>query len=501
MSEEYALIFDCGSTNLRSVIIDSDGRVITYVSRPNHPQPQINKGKRWLVWDMEEIWLKICSSAKEAVKRINPRDIKAVIVTTWGADGAPVKRNGELTYPPISWQCPRTRSIIRDVTDKISPWEIFKITGYQVISFNTLLKIIWLKKNEPKSLEKAYTWLMMPGLIVQRLTGRFHIDPTSGSTTMAMNLKKRDWSETMLEIAGIEPNFFPEWYEPGENIGYVTEKAARKSSIPPGTPVITGGHDTQFAIIGSGAKGEEAILSSGTWEILSFRANSFNPTRTGFNEGLIIEADIQKGYWNPQLLMIGSAVLEWVREMFFRDLSRDIYQTLIKEAEEVEPRPDSIIFIPSFVRDSGPTRKLGVQGTILGLTLDVTRGQIYRAALEGLSFQLRMALNILARATGFKAKAIRVVGGGSKNYLWNRIRADVTGLPVIASREREATALGAAMIAFLGVDVYQSLSEAQRRIHGEGEEFRTGIDGEIYDKIFRRYMEALKSLKNFYREE
>ena len=498
MPGELVLVIDCGSTNIRAIAIDLDGRIIAQASRPNRPYPQTSGTPDWLVWDLEEIWQKIAGTSREVTSSVGPETIGAVIATTWGADGAPVKLDGTLTYPPISWQCPRTREAAKDVVKEISAWEIFQITGYQVISFNTLLKMIWLRKNASKTLDEADTWLMMPGLIVYKLTGKFHIDPTSASTMMAMDLKKRDWSDSLLELAVLDSSFFPEWYEPGQIVGQITENAEKKCAIPSGTPVIVGGHDTQFALVGSGTKPDEAILSSGTWEILSLRTSSFNPNRIGFEEGLIIEADVQPGMWNPQLLMIGSAVLEWVREKFFPELKSQRYDIMIKEAEETPPGADNITFIPSLVRESGPIRKYGTMGTILGLTLHTSRGHVYRAALEGLSFQLREALRILTEATEFHAKGIRVVGGGSKNALWNQIRADAAGLPIMVTAQKEATALGAAITAFVGVGQYNSLAEAGRHIFSEGGRFEPSTDRSFYENVSRRYMKALLSLKDFY---
>jgi len=499
MSGDLVLVIDCGSTNIRSVAIDLEGRIVKQVSRPNQPYPQTDGKRGWLIWNFGEIWRKIAETSREVTSTVGSKSIGAVIVTTWGADGAPVKRDGTLTYPPISWKCPRTKEVAEDIVQEISAWEIFQITGYQIISFNTLIKLVWLRRNAPKALSEAYTWLMMPGLIVHKLTGEFHIDPTSASTMMAMDLRKRDWSDSLLELAGLDRNFFPEWYEPGQIVGYTNEEAKKKCHIQAGTPVVVGGHDTQFALIGSGAKSDEAILSSGTWEILSVRTDSFKPSRAGFDGGLIIEADAQPGLWNPQLLMIGSAVLEWVRENFFSEIKNQGYDVMIREASKIPPGAEGVTFIPSFVRESGPIKKYGALGTILGLTLHVSRGQIYRAALEGLSFQLREALRILIEATGFLPNGIRVVGGGSKNALWNQIRADITGYPITVTAQKEATALGAAITALVGIGRYGSIEEAGRNIFSEGDRFEPSGKRGLYDKVSKRYMKALLNLEDFYR--
>lgn len=496
--EDYVLVFDCGSTNLKAVAVDSTGNICAYANRRNssHPQPGGESG--WLIWDLDEIWRKLCETSREVLGRVGPENIKAVTVITWGADGAPIKRDGSLTYPPISWQCPRTRSVAEAITERISPWEIFRITGYQIIPFNTLFKLIWLRRNKPEALKNAYTWLMMPGLIANRLTGEFHIDPTTASTMMAMDLGKRDWSITMLELADLDESFFPEWKEPGEIVGYVSEEAGRKSSLIPGTPVVAGGHDTQFAIFGSGAKSGETVLSSGTWEILGVRADAFNPTKKGFEEGLIIEADVEKDFWNPQFLMIASAVVEWVLNNFFQDITNKRYETIIKEIESIPYGSNEILFIPSFVKDSGPLRKYGSLGAIFGLTLNSSRFQIIRAVYEGLTFQTREALRLLTESLSIKIDRLRVVGGGSRNDLWNQMRADIIGLPIIVPEQRETASLGAALISLVGIDYYDSVKEARKNFFTKEKIFEPNIAANIiYNEVFKKFMNFLKCIKEF----
>ena len=492
------LVFDCGSTNLKVVAVNSKGKIAAWASLPNSPSPQKGEDPRWLIWDLDEIWRRLCLDAKKVMGKIDPRDVKAVTVTTWGADGAPVRKEGSLTYPPISWQCPRTEETAEKFKEKFSLWEAFRISGYQLTSFNTLLRLIWLRENAPEALDASYTWLMMPGLITYKLCGEFHIDPTSASTMMAMDLRKRDWSPRLLELADLDPSFFPEWTEPGEIVGYVTDEAQRQCGLPSGVPVVAGGHDTQFALFGSGARMDEAILSSGTWEILGVRSDRFHPTSSSFENGLIFEADVQPDLWNPQLLMMGSGVLEWILDKVFPEAVDKKYELMIREAEKEPPGSDGLIFIPSFVKETGPAKRYGTLGTILGLTLRTSRGQLLRSALEGLSFQLRHALEILKKEISAEIRGIRVVGGGSKNPLWNQIRADVTGLPIITTEQKEYTALGAALVAFIGIGVYKSLEEARKYILSEEKVFEPSGEQAVYNVLFKRYMDALRSLKDYY---
>lgn len=487
-----ALVFDCGSTNLRVAAVSESGEIVAQASEPNGPVPQPGRAD-WLIWDVDAIWLKLCKLSRRVVEQLEGVRIAAVSVTTWGADGALVERDGSLAYPAISWQCNRTREVVPLLLELVSPEEIFRVTGYQVIHFNTLFKWLWIRRNEPEAFERAHTWLMMPGLIAHRLCGEFHVDPTSASTAMAMDLAKRDWSSEMLSLVGLDPGFFPEWVEPGEVIGHVTGEASKAAGIPEGVPVVAAGHDTQFAIFAAGASADEAVLSSGTWEILALRMDRFDPNDEALELGVLIEADVERGKWNPQLLMIASAVLEWLKRLAYPELGPGEYARMVEEASSVAPGSGGLLFIPSFVPDSGPLAKYGVAGAIVGLRLGSSRGQLYRAALEGLSLQLRLALESLERAYGFRAKGVRVVGGGSKNELWNQIRADVLGKPVTVPRQSEATVLGAAIAAFKGAGVYSSMEEGLRRAAFGLRSYEPSRRAE-YDALYRRFTALLEAL-------
>ncbi|MFW5866977.1 MAG: FGGY family carbohydrate kinase [Armatimonadota bacterium] len=501
MSDELVIVLDCGATNARAVAVDTSGQVVASASLPNQPSQQDDSPEGWMVWPLERVFGKLASACAEALAEIDPGRVAAVTVTTFGADGAPVDADNELTYPVISWQCDRTEDLAASIGERMDPWDLFRITGYQVIPFDTLLKLIWLRENAPEALEAADTWLMMPGLLSMKLCGERSIDPTAAGTMMAMDMAERDWSDEVLALADLTPDFFPRWVEPGEVIGRVSADAALETGLPAGIPVVAAGHDTQFAAVGSGADPDEAILSSGTWEILMLRQQAFESTREGYEAGLIIEADAEPGRWNPQLLMMGSGPLEWIREQFFTDISARAvaYERMIAAAEEVAPGADGVMMIPSFVPDTGPNAPHRTKGTLLGLGLNTSRAQIYRAGLEGLCYQLRHAAEVLQSSTGFEPQGIRLVGGGAKNALWNRLRADVTGLPVTTISNEEATVAGAAIFGFIGAGTFASVEEGQSAAELGERTIEPSEQSSAYDELYEAYRALPPALAGHYR--
>ena len=493
------LVIDCGSTNIRAIIVDNTGRIVASAGRANDPVRQPAMPDGYIIWDMERLWTSIGEVCREALDAAAGADVRAVTLTTWGADGAPVREDGSLAYPPICWQDARTEQLAADFGTMADLREVYRTTGYQVNPFNTLLKLIWLRENQPEVMEGT-TWMMMPGLLSHRLCGEMSMDPTSAGTTMAIDMSRRTWSPEMLQMAGLSPDFFPRWVEPGEVIGQVTAAAAGATGLPEGIPVTAAGHDTQFAAVGSGAKQGEAILSSGTWEILMLRTDRYSPTEQAWRDGVLTEADAVAGYYNPQLLMMGSGVLEWLRDHFYADLPRsdEAYATLIGDAKTAGLGAGELTVIPAFMASAGPSRRFGTMGTILGLEVTTSRGQVYRAALEGLSFQMRHALEVLGESSAAPPKLVRVVGGGSKNPLWNQLRADITGMPVLTIEQKEATVLGAAMFAFSGIGEFTSLSEAQQAMTGASQLVEPSADRETYEGLYGRYRQVLEDLEGFY---
>jgi L-fuculokinase len=495
MPDPLALVLDCGSTNITACAVEPGGRIVASASRSNAPQADPSGKPGWLIWDLDGLMAKIAEASREVTAQVDRNAVTALAATTWGADGSPVDDRGHLTYPLISWQCDRTEALADGFEDIHDPYDAYRETGYQLLPFNTLLRLIWLRRNAPEALEDAATFMMTPGLIAHRLTGEASIDATSAGTTMATDLAARDWSAEMLAPAGVTPDLFPRWVEPGDVIGNLTADAAQDLGLKAGIPVVAAGHDTQFAVVGSGAAPGEAVLSSGTWEILMTRAEAPELSRELFDAGVIVELDAVPGLTNPQFLMMGSGALEWVREKLYADVPdrATAYERMIEDAMAVPPGCDGLTALPQFQAGSGPTKRHGTGGALIGLDLQTSRGQVYRAMLEGLAFQLRHALDILGDLQTSDVGEIRAVGGGSRNALWNQIRADVCGVPVATLEQKEATVLGAALFAFVGAGVFGSADEARGAVQVEVN-YEPSADGPRYQELYHAYRELPPAL-------
>jgi L-fuculokinase len=437
---DIAIVFDCGATNVRAVAVDRQGSILASESFPNNTGADpFYPGYR--IWDVYEIWEKMCRASASVVSRIDPSRIAGVTVTTFGVDGTFFDSSGKMLYPVISWQCERTAPIMRDIGKYIPLGDLYSECGVQPFNFNTINKLIWFIENKPGIIEKSHRFLFMSSIFSYFLTGEMVNDTTMAGTSMLTSLAHRDFSQKILEKTGIPSEKFGTPAEAGTVTGKITGKAAAATSLPAGTPVISTGHDTQFAIFGSGAGINEPVLSSGTWEILMVRASA---STTGINEletGITTELDAVPGLFNIGNQWLASGMLEWCRKNLFADVPGNAYEEMISGAEKVPPGSNGIRIIPKFYEEL----KGRPGGQILGLSLDSTRYDIYRAMIESLCERLAEGKLALEKAGGFKAESILCVGGGSRNRLWNKLRAGYTGVPLKIINQKETTVLGASL--------------------------------------------------------
>lgn len=466
---DAVLVLDCGATNIRAIAISSEGLILGIKSVPNSTTPdQTFPG--WLIWDHERIWNDFCKCSQTLFCDVDKERIGAVTVTTFGVDGTIVDRKGQPLYPVISWQCQRTLPLMAEV-ERLIP-ELFQRCGVQPFSFNTIYKLAWLRQYHKEILSEPHYWLFISNLFQNRMTGAFAADATMLGTSMLTDLSTRSISKETLEKLGINPGIFPKLVEPGTVVGQLLSSAAGELGILPGIPVVSAGHDTQFALFGSSAGENEPVLSSGTWEILMTRSRHINVDNTFKSQGLTVEFDAEKEMYNPGIMWLGSGLVESLKRIAFGKHDGDVaYEEMITEGGAVEPGCNG-------VRYSGDP--VSNKGTFSGIGLTTTRGHLARAVFEHLAFKTRNALQLLENACRFKAESIVCVGGGSKNRLWNQIRADVTGCRVRLVDRKESTALGAACYAMPVIGAHATPQEALSAANISQVELEPGEDTKLY---------------------
>ncbi|WP_421199886.1 L-fuculokinase [Aeromonas enteropelogenes] len=478
MRQDVVIVLDCGATNVRAIAVNTAGEVVAKAAVANATEPA-REHPEWHQWSLEAILARFTHCCRELQPALAGYEIRAVTVTTFGVDGALVDEDGELLYPIISWKCPRTVAVMEQIRRYLDPEQLQRLSGVGQFGFNTLYKLIWLREQHPELVERAHAWLFISSLINHRLTGKMTTDRTMAGTSQLLSLQQECFSRTILDAVGLSEHLFPPMVAAGEVIGSLLPDFAEQLGLPAGIPVVSAGHDTQFALAGSGAGPDQPVLSSGTWEILMVRTPLVDSDALARVTGSTCELDADRGQFNPGLQWLASGVLEWVRTLGWPEGGD--YEAMIDEARAVPVGCDGVRMAPNLLAN-------GVghgQGAFTGLSLSTRRGHLYRAALEALAFHLKEQLTRLEQIGHFQAQQLLVVGGGSRNALWNQIKADVLGLPVLAIDEAETTVLGAALYAMTGARLHPMLAAAHAALTRRYTPFQPSADAGAYQTLYK----------------
>jgi sugar (pentulose or hexulose) kinase len=296
---------------------------------------------------------------------------------------------------------------------------------------------------------------------------------------MLLDRRTGDWCVALLDAIGIPLDKLPTIRGSSEIAGGVTPAAAAMTGLVAGTPVVLGGGDTTTTRIGANAEGTgRACLYLGTAAWLATPKRLAGRLVATATTGAALR-------WLVALLDGGQPDAPWVG-----------YRALLAQAASAPPGAGGLLFLPHLMGERGPVYNPAAKGVLFGLTLAHGRAEVARAVLEGCAFHIRSILDTLS---DHRLEEITVVGGGAKSALWSRIIASVTGLKVLVPAVPEAGALGAAILAGVGIGVYESAPAAAAdlvRIVA-----RYGPDPEerrLYDQMYDVYLDLEAQMTALY---
>jgi len=502
---DYLVGIDLGSTSLKAVIYDTDGNAVAGGARPTERFNPDTDHPDWTVWQPQQIWGGAAEALREAVARLDdPAGIKAVAVTGMGMDGVPIAEDGTWLYPFISWLDPRTQPQLQWWLANIGAEKTFSIGGNPVWAINAALRIRWMAENEPEILARTATWLLIEDFLNFMLCRRRATDYSMASCMMLFDQKTLDWSDELLGLAGIDRRLMPDAHPSTTVLGEVTADAARATGLPAGTPVVLGGHDHLCGNLPVGAFRPGVVLDvTGTWETVS--ASKPEPVLTPQlrQTGLTVQAHVARGTWAAWASTPAGECLEWFRKEYgLAESPRDEteggtdWDYLIGAAKEAPPGAGGLLFLPHLSGSTCPVVDPKSRGAFVGLRSMTTKAEMIRAIFEGLDYQFLDILQAVEGGLGLTAERIVAVGGATRNTFWMQNKADVSGVPVEAPQIEEATPLGAAMLAGIGVGIYNDELHAFEKVRRPGPVYEPNARlAETYAERFEVYRQVYPSLK------
>jgi len=488
---------DLGSTSLKAVVYDDAGVEQACARRPTRKFHPDDAHPEWTVWDPGDIWQETAGAIREALDVLGAGcEIRAVAVTGMGMDGLPLNADGDWLYPFISWHDMRTLPQYQWWLEKIGAARVFAIGGNPLWPINSALRILWMAENEPAIMERADKWLLIEDYVNFMLCGRRVTDHSMASCTLLFDQRTLSWSQEMLDCAGIDRALMCDVAPSGTVIGAVHDDASRATGLAAGTPVVLGGHDHLCGALPVGAFEPGVVFNiTGTWECI------MTPTLTPVLDDRLRQAGMTvQAHGAPQRHSVwggnGAAdILEWFVREFLSVPVTDAgsaptpdWPQLMTLAEATPPGADGVMLLPHLAGASAPLVDPQSRGVFCGITTQTTAAHLLRAVIEGLDYQFRDVVTTLEAALTMNADRVLAVGGAVRNECWMQNKADVLGRPIEVPEIGQATPLGAAMLAGIGVGVYRDIDDAHQRVFRPGRVFRPQPERAAqYHQLFDKY--------------
>jgi rhamnulokinase len=444
------LAIDLGAESGRALLGRFDGGRLSLTETRRFSNTPIADG-RTLRWDVDALWGEIQHAIADT------RDaITSIGVDAWGCDYALLDEGGDLVERPYHYRDHRTDTAMASAFARVPRDDIYWTTGIQFMPFNTLFQLHAARTQDPEVFHRAAALVTIPDLIHYWLTGRIACEFTNATTTQCVDARTRRWATPLLERMDLPVRLFGPLVEAGTVLGPLRQSAADGHAVDVVAPAC---HDTGSAVAAVRASGEVAFLSSGTWSLLgvelpapviSNRALDLNFTNEGGVLGTTRLLKNIAGLW-----LLQACRREWVARG--ETLS---YDAIVAAAAQAAPGtvidPDD----PVFLNPANMVETIADACRRTGQQVPVDAGTLARTIFDSLALKYRVVLESLEQLTGRTFTTIRVIGGGARNRLLNRLTADATGRVVIAGPV-EATALGNLAMQLLATGQVASLDEAR----------------------------------------
>ncbi|MDP9326909.1 MAG: FGGY-family carbohydrate kinase [Actinomycetota bacterium] len=482
----FVLSLDSSTTATKAVVWDRDGRSVADGRAP-HPTALPRPG--WNEQDPEDWWSSATSAVDQALLSVESADVEALVVTHQRETFACLDDQGRAVRPAIVWMDVRAAPQV----ESFGSAEIHRLTGKPPDTTPALYKLLWLREHEPEVMARTRWVVDVHAYLMYRLTGVMRTTTGCADPLGLIDLQGGDWADALLELCGLDRAQMPELVAPGEVLGSLGEAPGDALGLRAGLPVVGGTGDGQAVGVGANVlDSSRAYLNLGTAIVAGtataeYRWERAFRTLTGpLPETFTLETLIQGGTYTLNWFLRRIAGLDAER----LNLGLEDVDLLEAAATRVPPGAEGLLLVPYWASSQTPYWDPYARGMLFGLAGHHGKEHMFRAMLEGIAFEQRLALGDMQRALGAPVQALMTTGGGSRSALWRQILADVCGTTIVACREEETTSLGAAIYAAVAAGWYPSLSDAAAAMTGEGARHTPDpATSARYDRLYAVYRE------------
>jgi xylulokinase len=446
---------DLGTSSLKAVLMDEGGRVAgrgeaVYPLRIPQPGHAEQRPEDW--------WRAAGEAARQALAEAGDQAEIAALSLSGQMHGT-VLLDGQdrLLAPAVIWPDQRSERQVAEITRLVGAERLIQITGSPVAAGFMAATARWFQQEQAQVWRQVRRLLLPKDYLRWRLTGEFASDPSDGSGSLLLDVRRRDWSAEVLQGLEIEREKLPAILPSASLAGQLSPPAAGHLGLPAGLPVVTGAADTAAGLLGAGvtAPGDLLLnLSTGGQLALPSMEVEVDPRGRTHTFCSALEPGPGRAAWyRLGATLSAGGSLRWLRDQVFDLQAEDAYERMVSWAEQAPPGASGLVFLPYLSGERTPLMDPQARGIFLGLALGHGRAELVRAVLEGVALSCYAAYQVLIEAGG-KPERLILAGGGARSRLWRQIVADVFALPVVRLETAGQSAAGAALLTGAGCGLF-----------------------------------------------
>ena len=447
----YFIGIDLGTSSTKLLLVDDRGIIVNTITK-EYPLRFPHPG--WSEQDPEDWWNACVIGIPELLNGFDASEVVGIAAGGQMHGLVALDRNDKVIRPAILWNDGRTQAEVDYLNEEIGKKKISDLTANIAFAGFTAPKLLWMRKHEPENFAAIAKIMLPKDFLNYRLTGVHCCDYSDASGMLLLDVKRRCWSDKMLELCGISKNQMPALFESYEKVGCLKPDAAKLLGLPETVIVAAGAGDNAAAAVGTGTVGNGGCnISLGTSGTVFISSTSF---AVDSNNALHAFPHADGGWHLMGCMLSAASCNKWLCE--------DILGTNDYGAEQA-PISDQrlgnnhVFFLPYLMGERSPINDVNARATFTGITMDTTRADLVQAVLEGVAFAIRDSFEI-AKKLGISIPASNICGGGSKSPLWRKILSNVLGIPLNMVKTEQGPGYGAAMLAMVACGVYESVNKA-----------------------------------------
>lgn len=485
----YVLGIDLGTSFLKGVLVNRKGEVISTKSY------EYNVETIALGYSEQnpKVWIDAVSDViKELIK-----DVPEILTNLEGISFSGqmhslvlLDNEDKPLRNAILWNDVRTSKqceyIMEHATD-----DIIRITKNIALEGFTLPKILWVKENEPNIWSQVNKFLLPKDYLGFWMTGNKQMEYSDAAGTLLLDVKTKTWSSSLAEKFNLPKEIFPKLVNSTDKIGFLKKELIDLFGFKKEIPIFSGGADNACGAISAGIINEEqGMCSIGTSGVfLSFEAQikDYKGKLHFFNHV------IKDSYYSMGVTLSAGNSLNWFKNTFAKN---EDYDELLEGIAELPIGSNGLLFTPYILGERTPYIDSKIRGSFIGIDVNHTKKNFAKSVLEGITLSLKDSQNLMKKFAGKTFKEIISVGGGAKNKDWLQMQSDIFNSKIVTLKVEQGAAVGAAMIAAVGVGWFADINCCVREFVTYNDEYIPIKDNvKKYAQLYNLYKEVYPATK------